>query len=71
MPVSTTHTTSYPSLAGKSVFITGGATGIGEVMVKRFCEQACKSNLCIDIAKEQGEATMCSSVSRSILLMIR
>lgn len=53
MPVSTTHTTSYPSLAGKSVFITGGATGIGEVMVKRFCEQGAKVTF-VDIAKEQG-----------------
>ena len=29
----------YPSLNNRSVFITGGGTGIGEVMVERFCAQ--------------------------------
>lgn len=29
----------YPSLAGTSVFVTGGASGIGEVMVRTFAEQ--------------------------------
>ncbi len=29
----------YPSLAGTSVFVTGGASGIGEVMVRAFAEQ--------------------------------
>jgi NAD(P)-dependent dehydrogenase (short-subunit alcohol dehydrogenase family) len=29
----------YPSLAGKRVFITGGASGIGEEMVRGFAEQ--------------------------------
>ena len=61
MPVSTSHTTSYPSLAGKSVFITGGATGIGEVMVKRFCQQHAKVTF-IDIAKQQGEQ-LCSQLA--------
>ncbi|MBE0380343.1 SDR family NAD(P)-dependent oxidoreductase [Pseudoalteromonas prydzensis] len=54
MPASTTQITRYPSLAGKSVFITGGATGIGEIMVKRFCEQHAKVTF-IDIAKQQGD----------------
>ena len=54
MAISTEHTTSYTSLAGKSVFITGGSTGIGEVMVKRFCEQHAKVTF-VDIAKAQGE----------------
>lgn len=30
---------SYPSLAGRRVFITGGATGIGAAMVEAFTEQ--------------------------------
>lgn len=34
--------TRYPCLKDKSVFITGGATGIGAVMVQRFCEQGAK-----------------------------
>lgn len=50
-----TNLTYYQNLAGKSVFITGGATGIGEVMVKRFCEQHCKVTF-VDIAKDKGEA---------------
>lgn len=29
----------YPSLQGKVVFITGGATGIGAAMVRAFCAQ--------------------------------
>lgn len=29
----------YPSLKGKSVFITGGGSGIGESLVHHFCEQ--------------------------------
>ncbi|GAC16497.1 SDR family NAD(P)-dependent oxidoreductase [Aliiglaciecola lipolytica] len=43
----------YPSLAGKSVFITGGAAGIGEVMVERFCQQQAKVTF-IDTAVEKG-----------------
>ena len=31
--------TNYTSLADKSVFITGGATGIGEALVSAFVEQ--------------------------------
>jgi D-xylose 1-dehydrogenase len=32
----------YPSLKGRRVLITGGATGIGEAFVSRFAEQACQ-----------------------------
>ena len=32
-------TTIYPSLNGKAVFITGGASGIGRTMVERFAAQ--------------------------------
>ena len=39
----------YPSLKGRRVLITGGASGIGEFLVKRFHEQgACVAYLDID-----------------------
>src|ERR1700721_2623428 len=45
----------YPSLRGKKVLITGGATGIGEVLVSRFAEQGAQVALLDvqdDLAKE-------------------
>ena len=32
----------YPDLAGKVAFITGGASGIGASFVERFAAQGCK-----------------------------
>ena len=32
----------YPSLEGRSVFITGGGSGIGESLVEHFCRQGAK-----------------------------
>ena len=34
--------TKYPSLEGRCVFITGGATGIGAAMVEAFSIQGAK-----------------------------
>ena len=45
--------TRYPCLKDKSVFITGGATGIGAVMVQRFCKQGAKITF-IDIDDESA-----------------
>ncbi|MDN4502071.1 SDR family oxidoreductase [Alteromonadaceae bacterium BrNp21-10] len=45
----------YPSLKGRSVFITGGGTGIGAVMVKRFCQQGAKVTF-VDIATQASDA---------------
>jgi NAD(P)-dependent dehydrogenase (short-subunit alcohol dehydrogenase family) len=45
----------YPSLKNRSVFITGGATGIGAVMVEEFAKQGAK--VCfVDIDQEAGLA---------------
>lgn len=32
----------YPSLQGRSVLVSGGGSGIGAQIVRRFCEQGCK-----------------------------
>lgn len=51
MPSSTYAPTQamYPSLSGRRVFISGGASGIGEAMVEAFAEQSCQVAF-IDIA---------------------
>lgn len=45
----------YPSLQGKTVFITGGASGIGASLVEQFHDQGCKVAF-VDIAEDQGQA---------------
>ena len=44
----------YPSLAGVPVVISGGASGIGESMVRHFAGQGSKVGF-VDIADEAGE----------------
>ncbi len=44
----------YPSLAGKVVFITGGATGIGANLVEAFCRQKAQVAF-VDIQDEPAE----------------
>ena len=36
------NSATYPDLAGRSVLVTGGASGIGAQIVRRFCEQGSK-----------------------------
>ena len=64
MPTSTDRTmqkdasqnyASYPSLKGRSVFITGGASGIGESLVRHFCAQGSKVAF-VDFAEEASHA---------------
>jgi NAD(P)-dependent dehydrogenase (short-subunit alcohol dehydrogenase family) len=45
----------YPSLEGRSVFITGGAQGIGESIVQNFARQGSKVAF-VDIDDKGGEA---------------
>jgi NAD(P)-dependent dehydrogenase (short-subunit alcohol dehydrogenase family) len=44
----------YPSLAGRRVFITGGATGIGAAMVEAFSEQGAVVGHC-DLAEDAAQ----------------
>ncbi|MBO9514607.1 MAG: SDR family oxidoreductase [Variovorax sp.] len=45
----------YPSLAGRTVFISGGATGIGEGLVRAFHAQGARVGFC-DLDVEAGQA---------------
>src|SRR3569833_198228 len=45
---------SYPSLDGMPVLISGGASGIGETLVREFARQGSKVGF-VDIAAEAGE----------------
>lgn len=44
----------YPSLKGKVAFVTGGATGIGAVIVKQLCYQGVAVTF-VDIDRENSE----------------
>ncbi|NGP17290.1 SDR family NAD(P)-dependent oxidoreductase [Devosia aurantiaca] len=46
---------SYPSLADRAVVISGGASGIGEALVRSFAGQGARVGF-VDIARDAGEA---------------
>lgn len=49
------YTARYPSLAGRTVFISGGASGIGESLVRAFHAQGAKVGFC-DLDTAVGSA---------------
>ncbi|MGY3438107.1 MULTISPECIES: SDR family NAD(P)-dependent oxidoreductase [unclassified Marinovum] len=55
---------SYPSLAGKSVFVTGGASGIGADIVRAFAEQGARVGF-VDLDAAAG-AALCAEVGGDV-----
>ncbi|ALA19752.1 MULTISPECIES: SDR family NAD(P)-dependent oxidoreductase [unclassified Chelatococcus] len=53
----------YPDLAGKVVLVTGGGSGIGEAIVRRFAEQKSKVGF-IDIKGDESRA-LAAELARS------
>jgi NAD(P)-dependent dehydrogenase (short-subunit alcohol dehydrogenase family) len=53
---------SYPSLRGRSVFVSGGGSGIGAQMVRRFCEQGSKVAF-VDIDRANSEELIATLTS--------
>lgn len=54
----------YPSLEGKTVFITGGASGIGEEIVRAFAAQKAKIGF-IDL-DEEGSKALAEELGRDV-----
>jgi NAD(P)-dependent dehydrogenase (short-subunit alcohol dehydrogenase family) len=53
----TPTTATYPSLAGRVVFVSGGASGIGESLVTHFAAQGARVAFCdLDAAKSEALA---------------
>ena len=50
-----TNAAHYPSLAGMPVIISGGASGIGESLVRNFAAQGAKVGF-VDLQAERGAA---------------
>ena len=46
----------YPSLAGRTVFVSGGATGIGADIVRAFAANHAHVAF-VDVQRHEGEAT--------------
>ncbi|OLC65318.1 MAG: 3-oxoacyl-ACP reductase [Betaproteobacteria bacterium 13_1_40CM_4_64_4] len=45
----------YPSLAGRTIFVSGGGSGIGACIVERFAQQGSRVAFC-DVADEPAQA---------------
>lgn len=55
----------YPDLAGKVVIVTGGASGIGEFIVRAFVRQGCKVGF-IDLLEHEGRKLVDEFPSRPL-----
>ncbi|HUG61769.1 MAG TPA: SDR family NAD(P)-dependent oxidoreductase [Methylomirabilota bacterium] len=55
MPASLAPAVRYDSLVSRSVFVSGGGSGIGAAIVRAFAEQGCRVTF-VDLAREPSEA---------------
>lgn len=55
----------YPSLKDRTVFVTGGGSGIGAAIVENFCAQGSKVAF-VDIAREASEALVKSIAAKKL-----
>ena len=56
---------SYPSLKDKSVFVSGGGSGIGASIVEHFCAQGAKVAF-VDVAREESEKLVKDLTARKL-----
>ena len=68
LPQSDAGRARYPDLAGRGVFVSGGASGIGAAFVAVFAAQGCRVAF-VDIADESGAALANRLGSSGILYM--
>ena len=55
----------YPSLKGRSVFVSGGGSGIGAQIVRRFCEQGSKVAF-VDVDRGASEALVATLAGEGV-----
>ncbi len=60
----------YPSLDGRAVLVTGGATGIGASIVEHFCDQGARV-VFLDLDEQAGQALAATTGARFIACDLR
>src|SRR5215831_10953447 len=60
-----TATARYPDLSGRTVFVSGGGSGIGAALVAHFARQGCRVGF-IDIADAPAQALVDSLATQDV-----